>query len=318
MISDKSLLESIEKALDNIALGNRALNLYEPIHYTLESGGKRLRPILALNCCGAYCGEPLAALNQALGVEMFHNFTLIHDDVMDRSPRRRGRETVYRRWGDVQAILSGDALLTLATMQVVKDAGSHTSNVLELFNRTAMEVYEGQQLDTEFENRLQVTIDEYIEMIRLKTSVLLGGACAIGSVMGNASQNDINALYRFGEALGLAFQLRDDWLDVYGKPEIFGKSIGNDIITRKKTWLYVKACEEAESELNAIYDSGIQGDQLIKAVTGLYDRLDLATRCDREIARYAATAVESLPVTLPTEYREWFESLASDLSSRDK
>ena len=210
MITTDELHEIISAAIKSIKYPQQPNGLYEPIKYTLEGGGKRMRPMLTLAVCSA-CGKNAeTAINQALGIEMYHNFTLLHDDVMDRAELRRGRMTVHCRWNDATAILSGDAMLTMAQQLVTKNAGSHLEDVLNLFNKTAMEVYEGQQYDMDFEHRDDVTVEEYIEMIRLKTSVLIGCACRMGAIMGDAPENVQNALYTFGEKLGLAFQLQDD------------------------------------------------------------------------------------------------------------
>lgn len=318
MTEEKDLLEQIEAAIAALKYPRRATGLYRPVAYTLAGGGKRLRPMLVLMACEAVGGEVKDAINQALAIEMFHNFTLIHDDVMDRSARRRGRPTVYRRWGDVQAILSGDALLTMAYMRLCDCAQGHEQQLLALFNRTALEVYEGQQLDTEFEHRDGVTVDEYIEMIRLKTSVLLGAACAMGAIMGGADEATVDAMYRYGEALGLAFQLRDDWLDVYGDPAVFGKNIGNDIITRKKTWLLIRATELAGDRIESAYQiQGVTG-RVVAGVKAVYDSLGLSQESAALISKYALDAMNALPANLLDGYRERFVSLAIKLNERSK
>ena len=230
MIDKEKLTGLIEDAIAGLSYDEGPQGLFAPVRYTLEGGGKRLRPLLLLSTCEALGGDPDKAISQAVGLEMFHNFTLLHDDVMDNSEVRRGRPTVHRRWNPSVAILSGDAMLTMATELVCKDSGAHLREVLDLFNRTAMEVYGGQQLDMEFENRRDVSVKEYVEMIRLKTSVLLACACKLGAIMAGASEKDADAMYSYGEKLGLAFQLQDDNLDTYGDPALFGKEIGGDII----------------------------------------------------------------------------------------
>ncbi len=314
----QNLMARLDEAIAAMPESTPAPGLYRPVSYTLGHGGKRLRPMLALLCCGAVSGHPELAFNQAMGIEMFHNFTLIHDDVMDRSPRRRGLPTVFRRWGDVQAILSGDALLTLATMRVVQDAGDRMPEILEIFNRTALEVYEGQQLDIEFESRSRVSIPAYINMIRLKTSVLLGAACKIGAVVGGASPAVADSLYRYGESLGLAFQLRDDWLDVWGDPATFGKAIGNDIITRKKTWLYIKAmhqCPEAMEAALAVKNTRSR----IRQVSMIYSRCGLSEQCDHLIDRYCDEALGALArAGVDARYADYLRDMALKLSKRNK
>ena len=216
--------------------------LYEPIAYGLSNGGKLLRPALLLASCEAVGGDAEKALSQAAAIEMYHNFTLFHDDVMDRADLRRGKPTVCAKWDDNTAILSGDTLLTLAVEKVVENVEPQKAvELLRIFNRAAIEVYEGQQYDMMFENRDNVGIDDYVNMIRLKTSVLLGAACKIGAVMGNADSSRSQALYDFAMNLGVAFQLQDDMLDVYGDPKVFGKAIGGDILNNKKTFLLINA-----------------------------------------------------------------------------
>ena len=233
-IDQHTILEEIENALDSYVLPQEPAGLYDPIRYAMLTGGKRLRPMLAVAVANAMGGSTQQVINQAIGVEMFHNFTLLHDDVMDHASVRRGRPTVHVKWDERTAILSGDAMLTCASQMMMTGAGQHIEAVLNLFNRTAMEVYEGQQMDMDFEPRMDVTEAEYLEMIRLKTSVLLACACRMGAVMSDASDADQRAWYQFGINLGLAFQLQDDYLDTFGDPVVFGKEIGGDILTIRK------------------------------------------------------------------------------------
>lgn len=320
MIDEKALLALLEKQFADLGLPTRPRALYYPIEYTLQSGGKRLRPLLTLASCTAFKGTAANAVNQAMALEMFHNFTLIHDDVMDRSPKRRNRPTVYCRWGDVQAILSGDTLLTLATARVVREAGDNAMRVLELFNTTAIEVYEGQQFDMAFEKREAVRVKEYLEMIRLKTAVLVAASCAMGAIMGGARPEAVEAMYTYGEKLGLAFQLRDDLLDVYGDPKTFGKTIGTDIINRKKTWLYITAMHEAKEEMQAAYSRIDEAKRsLVSRVRRVYDKLDLSARCAEMINRYCEEALAALSMAgMSAEDEKWFADLAQSLSSRTK
>lgn len=292
--------------------------LYAPIEYCLDCGGKRLRPQLLLAACHALGGNVDAAKPAALGIEMFHNFTLLHDDVMDRADVRRGRPTVHVKWDDVTAILSGDAMLTLATELMCRVPDSHLRRVLELFNRTAMEVYEGQRYDMDFETRTDVTVGEYMNMIRLKTSVLLGGACGIGAILADAADASVAAIYDFAVDLGLAFQLRDDYLDTFGCAETFGKEIGGDILNRKQTWLLINARNESNGAVDAIYDScADQPAKLVAEVTALYRKLDLPERCNALIAEYAERAIGHLAnVDMPQQSREWFVNLTKGLSTR--
>ncbi len=319
MINPNHLSALLESGLADIKYPAAPAGLYNPVEYTLRSGGKRLRPLLCLAACEAVCGDGGEALNQAVAVEMFHNFTLIHDDVMDRSERRRGRQTVYAKWGDVQAILSGDALLTMATQKAAMAPQAVVSQVLELFNKTAMEVYEGQQYDMDFEERDDVTVDEYVDMIRLKTSVLLGCACAMGALVAGADPATIEALYAYGENMGIAFQLRDDWLDTFGDPEVFGKQIGGDIVNRKKTWLFITAMSEAPGAMAKALSDNPGRENLVAAVTEIYRSLDLAARCDAEVAAHCRVAVDMLEkANISDSDRRWFADLARSLSDREK
>lgn len=284
----------VEEGILHLDLDCEPRGLYAPIEYGLAEGGKRLRPVLALAACDAVGGEAADAMNQALGIEIFHNFTLLHDDVMDKADVRRGRPAVHRKFSESSAILSGDAMLTLATQTVITGCpDTALKQVLDLFNTTAMEIYQGQQLDMDFETRTDVSVDEYMEMIRLKTSVLLGCACALGAIMGGASSETVCALYSYGEKLGLSFQLKDDWLDTYGDPATFGKEIGGDILNEKKTWLLITALSEDKSGALAAA-LGKKGAEKVEAVRSVYDTLELSQRCRALEEKYANEAVECL------------------------
>lgn len=307
----------IEKGIASIDYPAEPRGLYDPIRYTLEGGGKRLRPVLLMATSAAYGLNPQKVLSQALGIELFHNFTLLHDDVMDNADVRRGRPAVHRRWNSSTAILSGDAMLTMATQMMTRSSVRLLPGVMYMFNRTAMEIYQGQQYDMDFEERRDVTEGEYLEMIRLKTSVLLACACYLGALLAGAPAEDQKAMYRYGEKLGLAFQLRDDYLDTYGDPAIFGKEIGGDIINRKKTWLWIMASQRASKELNDILDKRLSDHLLVEEVKGLYDLLGLPAESAALIDRYVQEAVESLPVALPADAMNFFKNLALNLSSRE-
>lgn len=309
--------EIIETAIAGIDYGNGPKGLFMPVEYTLEGGGKRLRPMLLLATCEALGGDVKGAVNQAVGIEMFHNFTLLHDDVMDKAEVRRGRPTVHRRWNESVAILSGDAMLTMATQFVSAGAGERLEAVLGLFNATAMEVYGGQQLDMEFETRRDVSVGEYIGMIRLKTSVLLACACKMGAIMAGASDKAADAMYRYGELLGLAFQLQDDNLDTYGDPALFGKEIGGDIINEKKTWLWINAMNREPERLQRVLDQKLTDYLKINEVRKLYDDLNLKEEAQALIERYANDAVEALSeVEMAPDAREFFTSLALKSAAR--
>lgn len=308
----------IDEAINSIVYPSTAPSLFEPVKYTLASGGKRLRPTLTLAVYEALSRRnPEEAVNQALAIELYHNFTLLHDDVMDRAELRRGRPTVHCKWNDNVAILSGDAMLTLASQYLCRNAGGHLAALSECFNRTAMEVYEGQQLDMEFERRDDVTVAEYMEMIRLKTSVLLAGACRLGAILAGASEEVCNAIADYGEALGLAFQLRDDWLDTFGDPAVFGKEIGGDIVNRKKTWLLITGLNEAPDLLPSIIAEDLEDAELISQVRRVYLQLHLDRRCNELAEKYSAKAIECLSkIDMDVDARNFFQNLARQASSR--
>src|SRR3569833_2778488 len=242
------LQDIISDAVKELNFPGYPAQLYEPITYILSMGGKRMRPALLLMACDLFGGDVEKALPPALAIEVFHNFTLMHDDIMDNAPLRRGKTTVHERWNQNAAILSGDVMLIEGYKLMMQVDNHILRDVLNIFNETAVGVCEGQQLDMEFETREVVGIDEYIEMIRLKTAVVLGGALKIGALIGGASADDAALLSAFGVQLGVAFQLQDDILDVYGNPEKFGKQVGGDIISNKKTYLLIKAKELANSQ----------------------------------------------------------------------
>lgn len=320
MFSTEYLVKYINSAISKIKYPEEPRGLYEPIKYTLDGGGKRLRPLLTLATCDALGGDIDAAKNQAIGIEMFHNFTLLHDDVMDNADMRRGKATVHKKWNEATAILSGDAMLTLATQYMVKGDGTKSWDIITLFNTTAMEVYQGQQYDMDFELRDNVTVDEYIEMIRLKTSVLLGCACKLGAIMAGAYDSERNAFYKYGMKLGLAFQLQDDYLDTYGDPNIFGKNIGGDILNDKKTWLLISALNEDKTGTlkSIIGNSEIEGEKKIALVKSIYDNLNLGNRCKELMKKYAHEAVDALKtVGLNDKDLDFFTQLSLDAIGRN-
>lgn len=315
-------LHSVNNAIASINYPHQPAQLYEPIAYTMAQTGKRLRPVLALMMCEALGGNAQEALMPAVGLEFFHNFTLLHDDVMDKADIRRGQLTVHRRWNENVAILSGDAMLTMAMQLIARAPSQHLQAVVDLFNRTAMEIYEGQQWDMDFEVRSRVSVDEYMEMIRLKTSVLLGCACRLGAIIAGADEEDCSAAYDMGVNLGLAFQLQDDALDVWGDPATFGKEIGGDIMNNKKTFLLINAIERAQGddtlELHRwLNDPEAVRDIKVKAVTELYERLGLRALSDRAISRYNAAALDALArTTISPDDKLTFTSLINKLTTR--
>lgn len=314
------LSEIVNKHLAEIEYPQQPDGLYAPIRYTLDGGGKRLRPVLTLAVCEALGQNLDTAINQAIGVEMFHNFTLLHDDVMDNADTRRGKPTVHCKWNTASAILSGDAMLTLATQFVVRSLPDDVQNrALALFNTTAMEIYQGQQYDMDFEQRDDVTITEYIEMIRLKTSVLLGCACAMGALVAGASVDVQNAFYAYGEKLGLAFQLQDDYLDTFGDQATFGKKIGGDIVNDKKTWLLISTLSRDDSgEARRLICSDIAPADKISRMSALYERLGVKADCRKLIDKYIAEAQSIIEcIEIGSESKEFFISLARKSATRD-
>jgi geranylgeranyl diphosphate synthase type II len=260
------------------------------------------------------------AIDVALAIETFHNFTLVHDDIMDNAPLRRGKQTVHEKWGINNAILSGDVMMVESNKHISKVDVSVLKQVLDAFNTTAQGVCEGQQLDMEFELRTDVSIIEYIEMIRLKTAVLLGGAMKLGAIVGGASQNDADLLYKFGENLGIAFQLQDDILDVYGNPEKFGKQVGGDIIANKKTFLHLKALELASAnEANCLTSISSNNQQKVEEVTSLYNKYNIKDLALLEMDSYLKNANEALNnLQVYDNRKNSFRELIQQIMGRDK
>lgn len=316
MIETEHLHHLICRGVEELQLPADLPGLYLPITYTLESGGKRLRPMLLLAACQAMGVDPEEALSQALGIEMFHNFTLLHDDVMDRADTRRGRPTVHCKWNVPTAILSGDTMLTLATQLMMRCPDEKLRQVLTTFNDTAVEIYEGQQMDMDFEQRTDVTEGEYLEMIRLKTAVLPAAALYIGAIMGHGTEQTARHLYDFGINLGLAFQLRDDYLDTFGDEASFGKKTGGDIVNNKKTWLLINALDTAPDEAVRIIAISSAAEK-ISAMTALYRQLDLHTAIRMKIDEYTTQALDSLALAdLSPACAQWFEQLTLSLTQR--
>ena len=317
-------LERVNNAIKAIPYPEQPSHLYEPITYTMDLGGKRLRPVLVLMACEAVGGDINRALTPAIGLEMFHNFTLLHDDVMDKADIRRGKPTVHVKWDDNTAILSGDAMLTMATQLIAQSPADVMPQVMDLYNRTAMEIYEGQQYDVDFEKRNDVTVDEYIEMIRLKTSVLLGCACKMGALIGGADEATAQLFYKVGENLGLAFQLQDDMLDVWGDEATFGKAIGGDIMNNKKTFLLINAMQRATGDHKvelSLWLSTPNASRAVKvpAVTAIYDALNLRDLSLDAINRYNDEAINALnKISISDEARSEFANFITRLVKRDK
>lgn len=321
----KQLQQQVEKAIADINWVQEPTGLYQPIDYVLSLGGKRIRPVLTLLACKLFSDDEKQALSTALAVEVFHNFTLLHDDVMDRADTRRGKPTVHKKWNDNTAILSGDAMLIKAYQLLQQAPADKLPVLLDLFSKTAIEVCEGQQYDVDFENDLAVQLPQYIEMIRLKTAVLLAAALKMGAIIGGASLQDANALYDYGINLGLAFQLRDDYLDSFGDPAVFGKKIGGDICCNKKTFLMITALQTASEEQRKELLQWIGctdatcHEQKIKAVLNIYQDLQIDIRCEEAIRAYFEKSVGSLKdMQLSDNKKDILIKFANDLMGRTK
>lgn len=322
MYSSEEILELIDKGLADLYLEGQPSGLYKPIRYVLSMGGKRLRPVLTLLAYNMYKDNVCDILPSAIALEVYHNYTLLHDDVMDRADVRRGKPCVHKVWNDNTAILSGDTMLVLAYKLMAQSERRHLKEVMEIFTQTALEIGEGQQYDMDFENRMDVTADEYLEMIRLKTSVLLACALKIGAIQGGAKQQDAESLYRFGEKIGLAFQLQDDLLDVYGDFKTFGKKIGGDILCNKKTYLLIQALAAADAKQREALETWIRAtdydpEEKIRAVTRIYDETGVKGMCQELINEYfheARLLLEDL--TLPTGKKQTLWQYALTLLGR--
>lgn len=291
------LRDEVEVHLSKLDLPKSPANLYEPMHYLLGLGGKRIRPILTLLAAELFGKTWQEAMPQALAVEIFHNFTLVHDDIMDSADVRRGLPTVHKKWDRNIALLSGDGMLIIAYQHLFMADNRHLKDLAWIFNRTALEVCEGQQLDMDYAKHSQVSEADYLNMIRLKTAVLLGGAMEIGAILADAPKQQRDALYDFAVNLGLAFQIKDDYLDAFGSAEDFGKKIGGDILEGKRTWLTVRSFEKANQEkkrlLENAYDK-LQGNQRIESVLGVYADLSIAKDAEHEIEMYSNAAMNAL------------------------
>ncbi len=281
----------VNQFIDQLQYDRRPESLYEPIKYVLSLGGKRIRPVLMLLAYNLYREDPERILMPAVGLETYHNYTLLHDDLMDNADMRRGHDTVHKKWNANKAILSGDSMLVLAYQRIQQCDSRHLQAVLDVFTETALEIGEGQEYDMTFETRNNVTEEEYIEMIRLKTSVLLACAVKIGGILADAPASDIDNLYKFGEQLGLAFQLQDDLLDVYGDPAVFGKTIGGDITSNKKTYMLINAVNRASKEqreelMKWITATKFDRQEKVRAVTALYNQIGIRQLCEQKINYY--------------------------------
>lgn len=318
------ILSSINDYLANMPYDRKPESLYEPIKYVLSMGGKRMRPTLMMLAYNLYHDDPKSILPIACALETYHNYTLLHDDLMDNADMRRGHATVHRKWNANTAILSGDTMLVLAYQRLAQCSDAKLRPLLDLFTETALEIGEGQQYDMDFETRNNVTEQEYIEMIRLKTSVLLACSLKIGAILADAPQNDADALYSFGEKVGLAFQLQDDWLDVYGNPEVFGKNTGGDIVSNKKTYMLIQAFNHADNEtreelLGWVNAKEFNRQEKINAVTAIYNKLGIDKMALNRINSYFDQALTYLDkVSVPQNKKTELKSYTYKLMEREK
>ncbi len=321
MHSLEYLQSNVTELFNKVQISDFPENLYKPISYSLAQGGKRLRPLLAFLGCELFDGKLEEVVPAALGLEIFHNFTLLHDDIMDDAPIRRGMPTVYKKWGSNTAILSGDTMFVIAYEQITRSHPDILKDILNLFNQTAREVCEGQQLDMDYETQKKVSIEDYFEMIRLKTAVLIAGSLKSGAIAARASLDSQKAIYDFGINIGLAFQLMDDLLDTYGNEEAFGKKTGIDIVTNKKTFLYLKAYEKADFRTKKELDYAFlieDNNVKIKKVIELFDYLNIKAETEimiDEYTEYATNILDSL--NLKSEKRTILNSVIQKLIHRN-
>ena len=324
MYSKDELNKLITSGIANISCNDEAARLYEPVRYMLSIGGKRLRPLLTMMACNIFSDKPEEALMPAIGLEVFHNFTLVHDDIMDCATVRRNSPTVHKKWNINQAILSGDVMAFIANDYISATPQPYFLKVFKLYNTTATEVCVGQQMDMDFEKIPFVSREEYLRMIELKTAVLLAACLKAGSLIGGASDRDADLMYEFGRNLGLAFQIQDDILDVYGDPAIFGKKIGGDILINKKTFLLVKALELAtgnrERQLkDLITATEYDGDEKVEAVTSIYNQLGIKEIAENLAGEFIKSAFAYFGnVSAKEERKEPLLQLALSMTGRDR
>ena len=309
MFTDTQLLDKVNDYISHLIYGKQPEGLYEPIQYAMSLGGKRIRPVLMMMAYNLYRDDVDSILNQAAGIETYHNYTLMHDDLMDNAELRRGKPTVQKKWSRNTAVLSGDTMQLIAYKLMTGMGGRYVPAVMKLFTETALEVCEGQQYDMDFETRMDVYEHEYLEMIRLKTSVLLAASLKIGALLAEAPAEDAQFLYDFGINLGMAFQLRDDILDVYGDPSVFGKKIGGDILSNKKTYTLIQALRRATPDQLAELKKWLSAvdfdpDEKIKAVTALFDAIDVRSLCEDRISHYTLLAETNLDMAKVSEAKK--------------
>ena len=317
-----ALQDLFQAEVDQLNLGIAPTKLYDPMHYIMQLGGKRLRPILSLMGAGIY-GDPSKAMPQAMAIELFHNLSLIHDDIMDAAPLRRGKTTVHKKWDDNVGILSGDGMLVKAYQFLAQCEPAILPEVLGTFSQTALEVCEGQQYDIDFETRTKVSINEYLKMIEYKTAVLVGAAMKMGAIVANASTEDQDRCYEFGKNLGIAFQLQDDYLDAFGNPETFGKQVGGDILENKKTYLYLKAIENGSPEIcnqlsKLFQDSAENLDNKVSKTLELYVKTESNLATKKAISFYTKAAFDVLEkINISSSNKQMLKAFGMELMTRD-
>ena len=321
MKSLTELSELVLQSVNNLKFPQQPTSLYDPVRYMLSLSGKRMRPVLTLMACDVFNGDVHQAVSPALGIEVFHNFTLLHDDIMDNAPLRRSHPTVHQKWNSNIAILSGDAMFVESVRLVMNAPANSLQEVLEVFTKTALEVCEGQQYDMDFEAMETVSIEQYLEMIRLKTAVLLGASLKIGAIIGEANATDANHLYDFGVNLGVAFQLQDDILDVYGDANHFGKQVGGDILANKKTYLLITALQNAEDPLKTDLlhwlSSDDKSETKVKAVTDIYNQLQVREIAELKMMELYNEAINHLnAIPVKEEAKQPLKDLAASLMNR--
>ncbi len=324
MYNQTELKDLVEKAITNLSYNTEAEKLIDPVKYILSIGGKRLRPVLALMSCNLFNDNISEALMPAIGIEVFHNFTLVHDDIMDQAPVRRNFPTVHSKWDINQAVLSGDVMAFIANECFLQTPSRYLSKVFRIYNKAAVEVCVGQQLDMDFEKASFVTQEEYLKMIELKTSVLVAASSMIGAVIGGSSDRDADLVYEFGRNLGLAFQVQDDLLDSYGEAKVFGKVQGGDIISNKKTYLLVKAFELSNPDqlkiLHELFSSTDADPEVkVKTVMGIYDRLNIRSVTENLANEYIRNALSLLEkIDVPKKRKAELQLMAGSLIGREK
>lgn len=323
MLTSKEILQKVNEFIEQLPYDRKPQSLYEPVKYVLSIGGKRVRPVLMLLAYNLFKDDPERILMPACALETYHNYTLLHDDLMDNADVRRGMPTVHKKWDANTAILSGDSMLVLAYHRMLQCDADKQPEVMKLFTETALEIGEGQQYDMEFETRDDVTEEEYIEMIRLKTSVLLACAMKIGAILAGATAEEADYIYKYGEQIGLAFQLQDDLLDVYGDPKVFGKAVGGDITSNKKTYMLINAFQRANASQRAELEHWVAAKEFdrsekVAAVTEIYNQIGIRELCEEKINFYFEESKKYLSmINVADERKQMLRQYAAEMMKRE-